>query len=90
MCVAVPRRIVEIEPGPLPMARLEPGAAPGVCCLAYTPQAQVGDYVLVQHGFAVELLDAESAALSLAAFAELGLDQGVSAAERLRASRARE
>ncbi|MDR2566414.1 MAG: HypC/HybG/HupF family hydrogenase formation chaperone [Bifidobacteriaceae bacterium] len=72
MCVAVPTRIVEIQPGPLPMARLEPGAQPATCCLAYVPEAQVGDYVLVQQGFAVELLDPESAALSLAAFAELG------------------
>ncbi|MDR2348220.1 MAG: HypC/HybG/HupF family hydrogenase formation chaperone [Bifidobacteriaceae bacterium] len=73
MCVAVPTRIVEIEPGPLAMARLETGAQPASCCLAYVPEAQVGDYVLVRHGFAVELLDPGSAALSLAAFAELGL-----------------
>ncbi|MDR1634300.1 MAG: HypC/HybG/HupF family hydrogenase formation chaperone [Bifidobacteriaceae bacterium] len=72
MCVAVPTRIVAIEAGPLPMARLEPGTVPATCCLAYVPEAQVGDYVLVQHGFAIEVLDAESAALSLAAFAELG------------------
>ncbi|MDR2374473.1 MAG: HypC/HybG/HupF family hydrogenase formation chaperone [Bifidobacteriaceae bacterium] len=79
MCVAVPTRIVAIEPGPMPMARLEPGASPASCCLAYVPEAQVGDYVLVQHGFAVELLDPAAAALSLAAFAELGLAPGSAA-----------
>jgi hydrogenase maturation factor len=32
----------------------------------------VGEYVLVQSGFAVELLDAETAAESLAAFLQVG------------------
>jgi hydrogenase expression/formation protein HypC len=73
MCVAVPAAIVELLPGPMPMARLEDGVRPPTCCLAYVPEARVGDYVLVQNGFAVELLDAEAAAASLAAFAELGL-----------------
>jgi hydrogenase expression/formation protein HypC len=71
MCIARPARIVEITPGPLPMARLEPGSKPPTCCLAYVPGAAVGDHVLVQHGFAVERLDPEAAAASLAAFAEL-------------------
>jgi len=43
------------------------------CNLAYFPEARVGDYVLVQHGFAMQVLDAASAAESLAAFAELGV-----------------
>jgi hydrogenase expression/formation protein HypC len=61
------------------MARLSQGTKHIECCLAYLPQAVVGDYVLVQHGFAVELLDPAAAAASLAAFAQLGLtdlDQG--------------
>jgi len=77
MCVAVPSPIVEITPGPLPMARVRHGGRLLDCCLAYVPEAQVGDYVLVQNGFAVELLDATAAAESLAAFAELGIDTGV-------------
>jgi hydrogenase expression/formation protein HypC len=73
MCVSVPVRIAEVTPGALPMARLDGGVT---CCLAYVPEARVGDFVLVQQGFAVEVLDPESAALSLAAFAELGLVHG--------------
>jgi hydrogenase expression/formation protein HypC len=75
MCFAVPARIVEVIPGTMPMARLEDGVRPPTCCLAYVPEAGVGDYVLVQRGFAVEVLDAETAAASLAAFAELGLER---------------
>jgi hydrogenase expression/formation protein HypC len=78
--VAVPTKIIEIQPGALPMAQLDGVASTDTCCLAYVPEAQVGDYVLVQQGFAVELLDPESAALSLAAFAELGWAPGRDAA----------
>lgn len=52
------------------MARLDGGAT---CCLAYLPDAAAGDYVLVQRGFAVELLDAEAAQESFAAFASIGM-----------------
>ena len=71
MCVAVPAPILSITPGVMPMARIRRGDAVIECNLAYFPEAVVGDYVLVQHGFAMQLLDAESAAESLAAFAEL-------------------
>lgn len=73
MCVAIPARIIEIIPGALPMARVDVAGEPVDCCLAYVPDAAVGDHVLVQNGFAVELLDADAAAASLAAFASLGV-----------------
>ncbi|GIG25057.1 HypC/HybG/HupF family hydrogenase formation chaperone [Cellulomonas denverensis] len=73
MCLTIPARIAEIIPGPLPMARIEVAGRTEQCCLAYTPEAVVGDHVLVRTGFAVELLDPQAAAESLAAFAELGL-----------------
>jgi len=71
MCIAVPAKIIDITPGVIPVARVEQGGEVTDCRLAYFPEAQVGDYVLVQHGFAMQLLDEESAAESLAAFAEL-------------------
>lgn len=73
MCVAIPARIMEITDGALPTARVDLAGRLEQCCLAYVPSAVVGDHVLVQNGFAVELLDPEAAALSLAAFVELGL-----------------
>jgi hydrogenase expression/formation protein HypC len=71
MCLAVPAKIREITGGVLPMARLDQAGREIDCCLAYLPEAAVGDYVLIQNGFAVTLLDAESADESLAAFAAL-------------------
>jgi hydrogenase expression/formation protein HypC len=73
VCVAIPARIVGIVPGVLPIARVELAGQQLDCCLAYLPEAAVGDHVLVQNGFAVELLDPDAAAASFAAFASLGV-----------------
>ncbi|MFT8396612.1 HypC/HybG/HupF family hydrogenase formation chaperone [Propionibacterium sp.] len=74
--MSIPSRITAIAGGPMPMAAIEVAGQPRQCCLAYLPEARVGDFVLVQHGFATDLMDAESAAESLKAFAELGLPVG--------------
>jgi hydrogenase expression/formation protein HypC len=73
MCVGIPARIIEITEGALPMARLDLAGRVDECCLAYLPEAAVGDHVLVQNGFAVQLLDPQEAADSLRAFVELGV-----------------
>jgi len=77
MCVAIPARIVEIiDMVPL-TARVDIAGRVDRCCLTFLPEARVGDYVLVQSGYAVELLDAEVAAESLAAFAAIdAVNQG--------------
>jgi len=71
MCIAVPSPILDITPGILPMATVDHGGKVVTCSLMYVPEAQVGDYVIIQNGFAIEVMDPEAAALSLAAFAEL-------------------
>jgi len=71
MCIAVPVRITDITAGPMPMGHVDHDGTSVSCCLAYVPEAVVGDYVVVQNGFAMELLDPVSAAESLAAFAEV-------------------
>ena len=40
-------------------------------CVALTPEARIGDYVIVHVGHAIGLLDAEEAEKTLALFAEL-------------------
>lgn len=72
MCVGVPAQVLALTDGVMPMARLSMSGAEMDVCIAYLPEAAVGDWVLVQNGFAVALLDEDSAAESLAAFAELG------------------
>ena len=73
MCIGYPVKLLNVTPGALPMGDVAYGDTAVSCCLAYVPEACVGDYVIVQQGFAVEVLDQASAGESLAAFAELGV-----------------
>jgi len=70
MCIAVPAPVLDITPGPMTMGHVLHDGVPVECCLAYVPEAKVGDYVIVQHGFAIEVIDQASAAESLAIFNE--------------------
>jgi hydrogenase expression/formation protein HypC len=60
MCLGIPGKLVEIYPQAeleLPMGKVEFGGIFKEICLAYTPEAQVGDYVLVHVGFAISRID---------------------------------
>ena len=58
MCLAVPGKIVEIyQQDELPMGKVEFGGILKETCLAYTPEAKVGDYVIVHVGFAISRVD---------------------------------
>jgi hydrogenase expression/formation protein HypC len=56
----------------LRIARVDFGGVVRPACLAYVPEAQVGDYVLVHVGFAISRIDEEVARETYAALAELG------------------
>ncbi len=74
MCLAVPGKITEIyEAGGLKMAKLDYGGVMREACLAYVPEAQVGEYAIVHVGFALSILDEEEALKTLEAFRELDL-----------------
>ncbi len=63
MCLGIPGKLVEVhKQDDLPMGRVEFGGILKEVCLAYTPEAQVGDYVLVHVGFAISRLDEAEAA----------------------------
>lgn len=68
MCLAVPLRITAID-GEL--ATVEMGGVMRQVSLVLTPEAHMGDYVLVHTGFAISLLNPEEARETLALFAEL-------------------
>jgi hydrogenase expression/formation protein HypC len=60
MCLGVPGKVVEIvENSPLgmSMAKVSFGGILKEACLAYVPEAQVGDYVIVHAGFALSKID---------------------------------
>ena len=67
MCLGVPGRIVEIDDTTgLRMSIVDFDGVRRPVCLAYTPEAAVGDHVVVHVGFAISLLDEEEAARTLA------------------------
>ncbi|MGH9414299.1 MAG: HypC/HybG/HupF family hydrogenase formation chaperone [Terriglobales bacterium] len=72
MCLAIPGKILDTyEHHDLRMARVRFGAVTREACLAYTPQAAVGDYVLVHVGFAISCINEAEAERTYAALAEL-------------------
>ncbi|MDO5077221.1 HypC/HybG/HupF family hydrogenase formation chaperone [Corynebacterium sp.] len=75
MCLGIPAKITEIMSGPLPTAVLDFAGQERTCCLAYVPEASVGDYVLIQNGFAMSIMDEASALESLATIEEFNLIQ---------------
>jgi hydrogenase expression/formation protein HypC len=73
MCLGIPGKIISIEDNPLgvPMGKVSFGGIIKEVCLAFTPEVQLGDYVIVHVGFAISRLDEEEARQTLEAFAEL-------------------
>ena len=68
MCLAIPTLITSIEGT---TARAEIGGVERTVSLALTPEAQVGDYVLIHTGFAIGVVDEAEAQETLRLFEEL-------------------
>lgn len=73
MCLAVPTQIKSIDEKR--MATVELGGVERKVSLIMTPEAGVGDYVLIHTGYAINLLSPEEARASLEAWAELAAIQ---------------
>jgi hydrogenase expression/formation protein HypC len=63
VCLGVPGKVVEISPDALGMnmGKVSFGGILKEVCLAYVPEVQVGDYVIVHAGFALSQLNEEEA-----------------------------
>ena len=74
MCLGIPGEIVAIEepsePGALLQGLVSFGGVRKRVCLAYVPEAKVGDYAIVHAGFALNLIDPEQAGEIFATLAE--------------------
>lgn len=84
MCLGIPGRIVEIwgeEDELLRMGKVDFGGIVREVSLAYVPEVQVGDYVIVHVGFALHTIDEEEAQETLALFREIGAIEEESGAE---------
>jgi hydrogenase expression/formation protein HypC len=57
MCLGVPGKIIQIyQSGEMPMGKIDFGGTTREVCLAYVPEAKVGDYAIIHVGFALNLL----------------------------------
>jgi hydrogenase expression/formation protein HypC len=68
MCVAIPARIKSIQES---MARVEIGGVERSASLLLTPEAKLGDYVLIHAGFAIHVIDEQEAMETLKLFQEI-------------------
>ncbi|QIS11347.1 MULTISPECIES: HypC/HybG/HupF family hydrogenase formation chaperone [Nocardia] len=67
MCLGVPGRIVAVtDESPLRMGTVDFDGIRRPVCLAYVPEAALGDYVIVHVGFAISRVDEVEAAKTLA------------------------
>jgi len=76
MCLAIPGRVVEIMDGgdiSFLRAKVDFGGIRKEVSLAYTPEAEVGNYVLVHVGFAISVVDEVEAKRVFKYLEELGM-----------------
>ncbi|NBM20969.1 HypC/HybG/HupF family hydrogenase formation chaperone [Streptomyces sp. GC420] len=66
MCLGIPGRVLEIhDSGGLRMATVDFGGVRREVCLEYTPEAELGMYVIVHVGFAITVVDEAEAERTL-------------------------
>ena len=73
MCLGIPGRVISIngEPALTRSGRVDFGGIIKDVCLAYTPEARIGDYVIVHVGFAISVVNEAEAARVFAYLREL-------------------
>lgn len=72
MCLALPGKILAIHPeGDLPMGDVDFSGVRKKVCLGFTPEAKVGDYVVVHVGFSITLLNEKQSEITLRLFDEI-------------------
>ena len=74
MCLAIPGKIIEIEPSDDEIFRTGKVSFDGIhrsVNLSMVPEARVGDYVLVHVGVALQRIDEEEAKITLAYLKEI-------------------
>lgn len=74
MCLAIPGKLIDIahDTNGVRMGRANFGGVIKQVCLAYTPEVQPGDFVLVHVGFALGKVDEAEAERTYQLLAEMG------------------
>lgn len=78
MCLAVPGKLVEtIDDDDIAIRRgkVDFGGIRKEVCLSFTPEAVLGDYVLVHAGFSLTVVDEEEAQRIFAGLSEMDLKE---------------
>ena len=73
MCLAIPTQVTAIDEHNIATVNL--GGVERKISLIMTPDARIGDYVLVHTGYAIAVMDPDEAQASLEAFAQLAAIQ---------------
>lgn len=72
MCLGIPGKITQTwEANGMRMGKVDFGGVVKDACLAYVPEAEVGDYVIIHVGFAISRLDEDEALRTLELFREI-------------------
>ena len=73
MCLGIPGKIVETSGEDFfRMGKVDFGGIVREVSLAYVPEAQIDNYVIVHAGFALHILDEQEAQETLSLFKEIG------------------
>jgi hydrogenase expression/formation protein HypC len=74
MCLGIPGEVVAIDTATaLVTGTVDFGGARRQVCLAYVPEARLGDHVVVHAGFAISTIDAAEAARAWEALEQLAM-----------------
>ena len=72
MCLGMPGKVIEInEEDGLLMGKVDYSGSVSKTCLSYCGDVKVGQYVIVHAGFAISVLDEESAIETLGYFKQM-------------------
>ena len=72
MCIGVPGKIIDMyQQGDLKMGKIDFGGVTREACLAYVPEAEIGDYTIIHVGFALHLISEEEAQETLSLLREI-------------------
>jgi hydrogenase expression/formation protein HypC len=88
MCLGVPGKVLRVDPSEIgmTMGQVSFGGIVKDVCLAYTPDVQPGEYVLVHVGFAISKLDEQHALDVFETLKEMGELEGLDVPERRKSS----
>ncbi|HEY4723599.1 MAG TPA: HypC/HybG/HupF family hydrogenase formation chaperone [Anaerolineae bacterium] len=88
MCLGIPGKIVEMyEANGLQMGKVDFGGVLKEVCLAYVPEAKIGNYTVIHVGFALNVLDEAEALETLQLLHDIGaMDEELGAEAAARAA----